>query len=170
MSDVRVHSAAAMQELGAELASVLRSGDVVLLSGDLGAGKTQLTKGIGRGLGVSESITSPTFNIALIHDGRMRLKHMDLYRLESVRDLEDIDYFGLLESDGVSVVEWGDRFPEAFPSDGVQLALTITGDDVRDVSFKSLGPRGEQILVALLAGCATLRDHGIETDVNGGTR
>ena len=90
---------------------------MVVLSGDLGAGKTQLTKGLAAGLGVVEPVTSPTFNILLVHEGRIPLYHFDLYRLEFAEQLDDLDYWGTLEADGVSVVEWGDRFAEAIPEE-----------------------------------------------------
>ena len=109
-------SEAATQAVGARAGRrSCAPGDVVVLSGDLGAGKTQLTKGLAAGLGVAEPVTSPTFNILLVHEGRIPLYHFDLYRLESAEQLEDLDYWGTLEADGVSVVEWGDRFPEAMP-------------------------------------------------------
>jgi tRNA threonylcarbamoyladenosine biosynthesis protein TsaE len=127
--------------LGPELAP----GDVVLLSGDLGAGKTQLTKGIACGLGVMEPVTSPTFNILLVHEGRIPLYHFDLYRLDDAAQLEDLDYFGTLEADGVSVVEWGDRFSEAAPLDGLSVVLRIEGDTGRRLEVRALGTRGQAL-------------------------
>ncbi len=130
-------------ELGALLAPLLQAGDVLLLSGDLGAGKTRFTKGLAEGLGVAEPITSPTFNILLVHEGRLPLFHFDLYRLDEAEQLEDLDYFATLESDGVAVVEWGDRFPEAVPADGLDIVIRITGDTERLIEVRPLGPRGE---------------------------
>ena len=109
-ASIHTESPLATRSCGAAVAPLLRAGDVLLLCGDLGAGKTQLTKGIAEGLGVAEPVTSPTFNILLVHEGRIPLYHFDLYRLERAEQLEDIDYWGTLEGDGVSVVEWGDRF------------------------------------------------------------
>ena len=141
-AELATSSQAATEALGEALAPLLAPGDVLLLSGDLGAGKTQLTKGIARGLAVAEPVTSPTFNILLVHEGRIPLHHFDLYRLDSAEQLEDIDYWGTLESDGVSVVEWGDRFAEALPADGVDVRISITGDDSRNLALMALGPRG----------------------------
>jgi tRNA threonylcarbamoyladenosine biosynthesis protein TsaE len=145
-AELATRSQAASEALGEALAPLLEAGDVLLLSGDLGAGKTQLTKGIARGLSVAEPVTSPTFNILLVHEGRIPLFHFDLYRLESAEQLEDIDYWGTLESGGVSVVEWGDRFPEALPADGVDVRISITGDDSRDLTLTALGPRGASLV------------------------
>ncbi len=116
-------------------------GDVVLLSGDLGAGKTQFVKGLALGLGVEEPVTSPTFNILLVHEGRLPLYHVDLYRLDSARQLEDIDYFGTLEAGGVAAVEWGEKFAEAAPPDRVTIELHITADRERRVEVEAVGAR-----------------------------
>lgn len=149
-----VASAEATIDVGEALAGVLAAGDVILLSGDLGAGKTQLTKGIARGLGVVEPVTSPTFNILLVHEGRLTLNHFDLYRLEDAGQLEDIDYFGTIESDGVSVVEWGDRFDEARPATGLAIEFHIVGDDSRTVQVRPIGERGERLAAAWRAALA----------------
>jgi tRNA threonylcarbamoyladenosine biosynthesis protein TsaE len=141
----------ATEALGEALAPLLHAGDVLVLSGDLGAGKTQLTKGIARGLGVSEPVTSPTFNLLLVHDGRVPLYHFDLYRLETAAQLEDLDYWGTLEADGVSVVEWGDRFAGEMPTDGLTVRLHITDDDTRRLALEPLGERGEELAAQWVA-------------------
>lgn len=123
----------------------------MLLCGDLGAGKTALTKGVAQGLGISGPITSPTFNILLVHEGRLPLYHMDLYRLESGSQLEDIDYYGTLEADGLSVVEWGDRFAEADPENRVLVTITTTGDFSRSILLESRGKRGEALAESWVA-------------------
>lgn len=159
-----------MRALGEATAVLLAPGDVILLSGDLGAGKTQFTKGIARGLKVAEPVTSPTFNILLVHEGRIALNHFDLYRLEHSEELEDIDYFGTLESDGVSVVEWGDRFPDALPSDGLDAVITITGDDERVISFRPLGPRGNALAAGIVDRVTDVRDAGFAVTIVGDER
>jgi tRNA threonylcarbamoyladenosine biosynthesis protein TsaE len=159
---LRTTSEAGTRRCGEEIAALLEPGDVILLSGDLGAGKTQFTKGVAAGLGVSDPVTSPTFNILLVREGRLTLNHFDLYRLERFEELEEIDYFGTLESDGVSVVEWGDRFPEALPGDGIDLRITILGDEEREIAIRALGPRGEWIVREWLDACARLTgDRGV---------
>lgn len=143
--EVRTHDAAGTRRLGAALAAAVRPGDVVLLTGDLGAGKTVLAKGLGTGLGVSEPITSPTFNILLAHEGRIPLYHFDLYRLDRAAQLEDVDYWGTLEADGVSLVEWGDRFAEAEPEQHVLVRIAIAGDVDRLLVVQGRGSRGEEL-------------------------
>lgn len=135
----------ATEQLGEALGALARPGDVVLLSGDLGAGKTHLTKGIARGLGVTEEITSPTFNLVLVHDGRMPLYHVDLYRLDRADQLEEIGYFDALEGGGIAVVEWGDRFADARPADAVDVRLEIEGDEARVLSVEAQGERGHAL-------------------------
>ena len=135
MSEVSltVATAAQMRALGKSLATVLRAGDLVLLSGGLGAGKTTLTKGIGDGLGVRGAITSPTFVIARVHPpvgstavtGELRpaLVHADAYRLGSVLELDDLD----LDTDtaaSVTVVEWGGGLAEGLATDRLEITIT----------------------------------------------
>ncbi|MCL2503678.1 MAG: tRNA (adenosine(37)-N6)-threonylcarbamoyltransferase complex ATPase subunit type 1 TsaE [Coriobacteriia bacterium] len=161
-------SADETRALARSLAPLLIADDVVLLAGDLGAGKTQFVKGLAEGLGVTAPVTSPTFNILLTYEGgRLPLFHFDLYRLESPDELIDIDYFGTLESGGASVVEWGDRFAEAVlpdedrpdeiapasrnpfakaaPSGGILVEMGITGDHQRSINVFSIGSRGEAL-------------------------
>ncbi len=162
---ITAESDSATQAAGRVLATLLKPGDVVVLSGDLGAGKTQLTKGIAIGLGVSEAVTSPTFNILLVHQGRIPLYHFDLYRLEFAEQLDDLDYWAILEADGVSVVEWGDRFAEAVPDSCVLVRLTITGDESRALEIESRGIRGDELAASWVAACAS--EPGVALDAQG---
>jgi len=126
---------------GALLALHLRAGDVLALTGDLGAGKTHLVQGVGAALGVDAPITSPTFTVQAVHAGRLPLYHFDLYRLECEDDLEDIGFYETLEGDGVSMIEWGDRFPHALPDDHLLVAIERTGEDTRRICLDPSGPR-----------------------------
>jgi tRNA threonylcarbamoyladenosine biosynthesis protein TsaE len=158
---ITTESDADTRAVGRALAPLVMPGDVVVLSGDLGAGKTQLTKGLATGLGVSDSVTSPTFNLLLVHEGRIPLYHFDLYRLEHPEQLDDLDYWGTLEADGVSVVEWGDRFAEAIPDECVVVRIRITGDDTRALEMEPRGDRGQSLAAAWTAACDTVQDAGI---------
>jgi tRNA threonylcarbamoyladenosine biosynthesis protein TsaE len=160
-------SDSATRAVGRALAALVAPGDVLVLSGDLGAGKTQLTKGLADGLGVAEPVTSPTFNLLLVHEGRVPLYHFDLYRLDFASQLEDLDYWGTLEADGVSVVEWGDRFAEAIPDECVVVRIRITGDDERALEIDSRGARGEELADAWIAVCLALPEVRVE---DGGER
>ncbi|MHB9002802.1 MAG: tRNA (adenosine(37)-N6)-threonylcarbamoyltransferase complex ATPase subunit type 1 TsaE [Coriobacteriia bacterium] len=150
------HAEEATWALARALGPLLQAGDAILLSGDLGAGKTAFVKGLAEGLEVPGTVTSPTFNILLVHPGRLPLYHMDLYRLETPDQLQDIDYFGTVEADGVTAVEWGDRFPEAAPLDYLGVTLSISGDTTRSFEAVAHGPRGEQLAGAWLVACEAL--------------
>ena len=133
-------------ELGTVLARLLRADDVVLLSGDLGAGKTQFAKGVARGLGVDAEVTSPTFNILLEYVGdELPLLHFDLYRLNDAGELEDIDFYGVLESGGVSLVEWGDKFGEAMPDERLDVRILVAAGERRTLQVAGCGTRGQQL-------------------------
>lgn len=120
-------SVEATREMAAALASLLRSRDVLLLSGDLGAGKTAFVQGLGAALGVAERITSPTFTLVHEYEARLRLHHLDVYRLDSLDEVVDLGLPELLE-DGVTVVEWGEQI---LPALGVgHLRLRFTFGDV----------------------------------------
>lgn len=144
---------------GAELGACLQADDTVLLTGDLGAGKTVLAKGVAEGLGIASPVTSPTFNILLVYQGRLTLNHFDLYRLEQAEELVDIDYFGTIESGGVSLVEWGDRFSQSVPAEHLAVHLAISGDTARDLRCTATGNQGERLL-------ACWRDRCIRADLH----
>lgn len=157
MSSVDVPDRDAMHRLGSRLASALRAGDLVVLSGGLGAGKTTLTQGIGRGLGVRGDITSPTFVIARVHPstvGGPALVHVDAYRLASLDEVDDLDLDASLE-DSVTVVEWGEGKVEGLAEDRllVQIQRPVggdapTGSDVdepRTVTLSAVGPRWSDV-------------------------
>jgi tRNA threonylcarbamoyladenosine biosynthesis protein TsaE len=127
---------------GRELASSLRAGDLVVLSGPLGAGKTALAQGIGAGLGVSGRVTSPTFVIARVHQGAVPMVHVDAYRLrDSGRlDLDDLEIDEELDR-AVVVVEWGEGVVEAFSDSHLEVRIERRDDDVRLVTVEGVGPR-----------------------------
>ncbi len=128
--------------LGAELARSLRAGDLVVLTGPLGAGKTALTQGIGAGLGVSGRVTSPTFVIARVHGGALPLVHVDAYRLKGSGpvDLEDLDLDLELER-SVVVVEWGEGVVEELSDSHLEVTIDRQDDDSRTVTVVGVGPR-----------------------------
>ncbi len=107
------HSQAETIAVGEQIGRELAAGDVLVLTGDLGAGKTQLTKGIAAALGCEGDVTSPTFTIEMVYEGgRLPLYHFDLYRLDDAEQLEDIGLYDVLGADGVCVIEWGEQFAD----------------------------------------------------------
>lgn len=129
-----VPTAAAMREFGRRIATLLRPGDLVLLTGDLGAGKTTLTQGIGAGLKVRGQVTSPTFVIARAHrstaDGP-DLVHVDAYRLGSLEEVDDLDLDASLDH-SVTVVEWGEGKVEALAEDRLEITIQRARGEVYD--------------------------------------
>ncbi len=135
-----VPSAAAMRSLGAELAERLRPGDLVLLVGPLGAGKTVFAQGVGAGLGVTTPVVSPTFVIARVHrGGRIPLVHVDAYRLGSVAEVDDLDLDASLDS-SVTLVEWGAGLVEELADSRLEVHIARSDEgDVRAVTLTAYG-------------------------------
>jgi tRNA threonylcarbamoyladenosine biosynthesis protein TsaE len=132
--------------LGTELAGLLRPGDLVVLVGPLGAGKTALTQGIGAALGVREPVTSPTFVIARVHrGGRLPLVHVDAYRLRGAADVDDLDLDAGAE-ESVTVVEWGQGLVEQLADEHLEVRLDRREDDVRTAQLLPHGPSWESRL------------------------
>ena len=139
---IEVPTAGAMRDLGRRLAAGLRAGDLLVLSGPLGAGKTTLVQGIGEGLGVRGPITSPTFVIARVHPslrGGPALVHADAYRLGGVAEIDDLDLDSSAAS-SVIAVEWGEGLAEGLSDDRLEVTIEIHGE-ARTVRLTGIGPR-----------------------------
>lgn len=161
------------QALAHALALCVQTGDCFVLSGDLGAGKTHFAQGFAAGLGIERPVASPTFNIVLEYpEVQPPLYHFDVYRLDEASELEDIDFYALVEDEGVSLIEWGEKFDEALDEADVHIAIEHddaggigddahgTGDDAdarvvssdeegaRIITLKALSPRGDDIIAA----------------------
>jgi tRNA threonylcarbamoyladenosine biosynthesis protein TsaE len=149
----RSRSPEATAALGGCLGGALRAGDLVILSGDLGAGKTRFTGGVSAALGDARPVTSPTFTIMAVHDsGRMPLYHFDLYRLDDPEQLDDVGIFDALEGEGACLVEWGERFADELGDDRLDLAFMreegggADGEPARLVVATALGARSARLL------------------------
>ncbi|KII00413.1 hydrolase [Streptomonospora alba] len=140
---VTAETDSAMRALGRRIAGLLRPGDLLVLSGPLGAGKTTLTQGIGEGLGVRGPITSPTFVIARVHPsetGGPALVHADAYRLGGVEELDDLDLDSAME-DSVTAVEWGEGIAEHLTDERLEITIARHPDDTRRVTLTGIGVR-----------------------------
>lgn len=146
--EVRTQSAEETAEVGRRLAALVRSGDVVILAGELGAGKTTLTRGLGAGLQVRGAVTSPTFVLSRVHAadaGKVALVHADAYRLGDAAELDDLDLDAFVDG-AVTVVEWGDGVAEALSADRLRVHLRRSrgvdqGDDLRVITVTAVGSR-----------------------------
>lgn len=137
---MRTTSANETRTLGERLASSLRPGDVLLLLGDMGAGKSELTRGIARGLGIQGPVASPTFTILQVYDeGHIPLYHFDWYRLESADELYEMGMDEYLGGDGIAIIEWPSQCPEAIPPCRLEIALTPLADTVREITWRGVG-------------------------------
>jgi tRNA threonylcarbamoyladenosine biosynthesis protein TsaE len=148
---IEVPSAAAMRDLGHRLAAVVRAGDLLVLSGELGAGKTTLTQGIGAGMGVRGPITSPTFVIARVHPSLGAgppLVHADAYRLGGLAEIDDLDLDASVD-DAVTVVEWGAGLVEELAEDRLEVVISRgegETEETRAVSLVGVGPRWAAVI------------------------
>ncbi len=129
------------RSLAAEIASLSAPGDLIVLAGDLGTGKTAFAQGFARGLGVEEPVTSPAFILVRTYDGRLPLVHLDVYRLETMQEMVDLGIAELLDDGGVTLIEWGDAVTPALPADFLEVRLEAPGGpDDRLLTIRSVGP------------------------------
>jgi tRNA threonylcarbamoyladenosine biosynthesis protein TsaE len=128
--------------VGAAVAGLARPGDVIVLAGDLGAGKTAFVQGFGEALGVAQRITSPTFTLVHVYEGRLPIHHLDVYRLEQVQEALDLGLAEMLDEGGVVLIEWGDAILPVLPHDLLEVRLTLgEGDDDRVLVLRPVGVR-----------------------------
>ena len=138
------------QQLGAQLAAHLRAGDVVTLNGDLGAGKSEFSRGVARGLGITGPVPSPSFTILNNYEGREKLYHFDWYRISDPQELYDIGLDEFVGGDGVALIEWAQRAEELVPDTHLDVVITKVDDDTRRIelipcgAFRAIQLDGEQ--------------------------
>ena len=129
------------RDLAARLSTLAVPGDVLLLSGELGAGKTTFTQGFGRGLSVPEAITSPTFTLVHTYEGRLSLVHVDVYRLELLQEVVDLGLHEMIDGGAVALVEWGEAAAPALQADYLRVRVGFGfADDDRTLELEPVGP------------------------------
>lgn len=136
------------EKLGEKLGKILKPGTIILIRGDLGAGKTVLSRGIARGLGIEEAITSPTFTLVHQYKGRLPLYHFDIYRIGDPEEMYDIGYEEFFYGDGVTVVEWPEKMEWLLPDEYLEIKierLPSNGQDVRRISIAGKGAQYENL-------------------------
>lgn len=155
----RTRSVEETRALGAAVAELARPGDVVVLAGDLGAGKTAFVQGFSAGLGVTDRVTSPTFTLVHLYEGgRLPVHHLDVYRLDQLSEATDLGLAEMLDEGGVVLVEWGDAITPVLPHDLLEVRLTFgEGDDDRTLTFQAVGPGWRDRLAQLELALAPWR-------------
>lgn len=146
------HSTEQTRHIGEHLGRLLQGGDVICLEGELGTGKTCLVQGIGRGLGITSAIASPTFiliNEYRLPNQRYKLYHIDLYRIETIAEAYAIGLEDYFYGDGICVIEWAERVREMLPKERLWITLRYLGDTKRGLVLKPRGKRYEELLQRL---------------------
>ena len=151
---------ATTRAVGAALAGVLQPGDVVGLTGDLGAGKTRFVQGAATALDVEDPVVSPTFMLVRSYDGRLAVQHVDAYRLSGPAELEDLGIEEVLPPDAVAFVEWADRVADALPASWLELVFHTRPDEVREIRVRPRGPGWSQRLPELRSALDRFRGRG----------
>lgn len=126
-------------ELGKKLGQKALKGDIYCIKGDLGVGKTVFTKGVAAGLGIKEDITSPTFTIVNVYEGKFTLYHFDVYRIGSIEQMEDIGYEEMFFGDGICIIEWAEIVKEIIPKEAIWIEIQKDfnkGEDYRKITIK----------------------------------
>ncbi len=129
-------------DIASRIAQIVTAGDLILLVGDLGAGKTAFAQGFGKAIGIKEPITSPTFTLAREYKGEMQLHHLDVYRLEQIEEVRDLALPELFEGNSVTLIEWGNQIISALPKDYLEVFLEYCDHD--DERMISLTPSGQE--------------------------
>lgn len=152
MTIVTLPTLDATNTFGRHLGEHARPGDIVTLSGELGAGKTALTQAIGQGLGIPENcyITSPTFSLLHEYQGRIPLYHLDLYRLSGEEEIEELGIREILYGGGLCVIEWPDRFGSLVPAERLEVQLLILTPESRQLKLTAHGSRWKKRLALLV--------------------
>ena len=150
MFTVRTSSPEETAALGERIGTICPRGAVFALAGDLGAGKTLFVQGLARGLGFSGEVTSPTFNLMNVYEGKMRLTHFDVYRLERVEELDAIGFYEYAEAtEGIVLIEWAEKFPDAMPEDRLQVRIDALEGEGRQFTFAAEGEKSTKLLKEL---------------------
>ena len=154
---LRTTSVDETRELAAAIAALAKPSDVILLVGELGAGKTAFAQGFARALGVTEQVTSPTFTLVRSYSGRLPLHHLDVYRLDRLHEAEDLALAEMIDDGGVVLIEWGDAVAAILPSSYLEIRFTFApddDDDCRRIALRTAGAGWANRVAALATATA----------------
>ena len=145
--EIKTHSEKETFELGKRIANAVNPGTVILFYGDLGAGKTVMTKGIAAGLGITEMITSPTFTIMQEYEGgRMPLYHLDVYRIEDPDEMEEVGLNEYIYGNGLTVIEWAEQIEDILPEDAIKITIERKVENPEDPEERDIRIEGDLAL------------------------
>ena len=140
MIEIFASSLSDTHQTAESVAEIVKSGDLILLVGDLGAGKTAFTQGFGASLGVKEAITSPTFTLARTYQGTLEIHHLDVYRIDQIEEVRDLALPELFEGNSVTLIEWGDQIISALPKDHLEISFEYgEADSARVITISANG-------------------------------
>lgn len=144
---IRLENLDETEKFGVKFGNLLKKGDIVSLNGELGAGKTTLTKSIGLGAGVEDYITSPTFSLINEYRGRLPVYHFDVYRLENINEIDDLGFDDYFFGEGVCIIEWAEKIEEFLPKENIILNIEKESDiNKRTIEITGTGKRYKEIL------------------------
>ncbi len=149
--DIEVKGLKEMEDFGINLGKILKPGDIICLNGDLGTGKTTLSKSIGKGLEVDDYITSPTFSLVNEYEGRLAMYHFDVYRLENVEEIYDLGFEEYFYGEGVSIIEWAEKIEDFLPEERIVINIEKDKNDInkRYINISGRGKRYSEVIKEL---------------------
>lgn len=149
MLEFKINNAKETEDLGILLGKKLKGGEVIAMSGDLGAGKTTMTKSIAKGLEINDHITSPTFTIVNEYEGRVKLYHFDVYRIGDIEEMYDLGFEEYIYSNAVSIIEWANLIEEILPKDKINIDIISLDEEKRKVTISGEGEKFESLVKEL---------------------
>ncbi len=150
MTCVDIGNQKELESVAAKLGTLVKVGDVICMTGDLGAGKTTFTQSFANGLEVNDYVTSPTFTLINEYEGRIPLYHFDVYRINHISEMEDLGYEEYFYGEGVCVVEWASLIEEVLPDDRLWIEIKVTGIESRRICFNATNAYYEEMVKELL--------------------
>lgn len=151
MVKIKTNSPEETKSFGYKLGKLLKSGDILCLNGDLGAGKTTLTQSIAKGLDVEDYVTSPTFTLINEYDGRYPVYHFDVYRIDDIDEMYDLGFEEYIYSEGVTIIEWANRIEDILPLERLDITIKKGKEfDQREIIIEAKGKRYEEIVKELI--------------------